>query len=259
MSSSNKVEALRSKIAAGGISVGGWVQINSPTVCEIFGKLPFDWVVVDLEHGGAGLSHLPDLFRAISLGGSLPFVRLFDGTERSCRLALDAGALGLVIPNIQREQDVYNIGSFCYYPPSGRRGLGFSRSNDYGLSIPAELGSAIKPVIVGMVESETGVSNLESMLSAKILDAVLVGPYDLSASLGVPGDFLCDIFQTNLSKILLTCRDLRIPVGIHLIRPDVRDLIKYKRDGFTFFPYSMDTVILYHKLIEDFSQINSLG
>ena len=84
-------------------TIGGWIQIPHSSIAEIFGGSGYDWVAVDLEHGSALPHQLPDLFRAIELGNTLPFVRLASCSEEDCKKVLDAGATGLIIPNISAE------------------------------------------------------------------------------------------------------------------------------------------------------------
>ena len=98
------------------------------SVAEIMGQSGFDWVALDLEHGSFSLHQLPDLFRALELGGTLPLVRLAEGSEKELKSVLDAGAGGVIHP---KDRNICSIGTcpdFCTWPPSGLRGVGFSPS-----------------------------------------------------------------------------------------------------------------------------------
>ena len=86
---------IRRRLVAGGSSIGGWMQIPHASIAEIMGAAGFDWVAVDMEHGSIGVHQLPDLNRAIELGGALPLVRLAQGELKDCKQALDAGRVGV--------------------------------------------------------------------------------------------------------------------------------------------------------------------
>ena len=93
------------------------------------GQSGYDWVAVDMEHGAVCNSILPDLFRALELGNTLPLVRVVQGSEKECKQALDSGAGGLIIPMIESADQLKNVISFSSWPTNGTRGVGFSRAN----------------------------------------------------------------------------------------------------------------------------------
>jgi len=91
---------IRKKLQNGGISIGSWMQIPHGSVAEIMGHSGYDWVAIDMEHGSISNNQLPDLFRGIELGGTLPLVRLAEGESKDCKEALDAGAGGVIVPMV---------------------------------------------------------------------------------------------------------------------------------------------------------------
>ena len=118
---SNRLQAvgrLRKELKKGKVSIGSWMQLNSPDVAEIMGQAGFDWVAVDLEHGSISHRDLPNLFRALDLGGTLPMARIAKGTLSNCKQALDAGAGGLIVPMIMNAQQLTEIISWCCWPPA---------------------------------------------------------------------------------------------------------------------------------------------
>ena len=126
------IKSIRSNLSKGEVSIGTWQQIPHPSISEILGNAGFDWVAVDLEHGSVGVHQLPDLFRAIELGGSLPLARIAMASEKDCRQALDAGAGGVIIPMVRNAQQLEELIAVCQWPPTGTRGVGFCRANLYG-------------------------------------------------------------------------------------------------------------------------------
>ena len=224
-------------------SIGSWIQIPSPSLAEIFGSQGYDWTAVDMEHGPISLESLTDLFRAIENGGSLPFTRVFDLNLENCRRILDAGAAGLIFPQIKNANQLKNLILGCQYPPAGNRGVGFSRANRFGQNFKKQIKN-FKPFMVAMIENKEAIQNLDKILQVEGLDAIFIGPYDLSASINVLAKFKSKKFQNILKQILIKSKKYKIPCGIHLVTPDKLDLKKKIKDGYKFIAYSMDTVIL---------------
>ena len=148
----NRVLEVRAKLAAGDVSVGTWQQIPNASVSEILGKAGYDWVTVDLEHGSVSMERLPDLFRAIELGGCLAIARVAEATPSACKAALDAGAGGVIAPSIQSADQVKRLLWSCRWPPAGGRGVGFSRANLFGQEFDIYRSEAQAPLVIAMIE-----------------------------------------------------------------------------------------------------------
>ena len=185
----NQINFIRKKLKNGEPSIGTWMQIGSSAVAEIIGDSGYDWVSVDLEHGSIDTSNLPNLFRAIKLGGALPLARVSESTPGYCKKALDAGAGGVILPMIENEIHLKKIISSCQWPPKGNRGVGFSRANLYGKYFDRYIEESQIPIVIAQIENTNGVNNLDKILQVNGLDAIMVGPYDLSASMGLTSKF----------------------------------------------------------------------
>ena len=136
------------------------------------------------------LDQLPDLFEALELGKTLPLVRVSEGKSKECKEALDAGAgIGVIVPMIESASQLENIRQNCCWPPSGKRGVAFHRANFFGGRFKDYLEEAQSPLIVAMIETAKGMENIDEILDVKGLDAIIVGPYDLSASIGKTAQF----------------------------------------------------------------------
>ena len=133
------LEGLRERLKAGDVTIGSWMQLRDPSVAEIMGRSGYDWVALDLEHGQFSLSSLPDLFRALESGDTLPLVRLALGDDTECKQVLDAGAAGVIVPMIRSAEHLLLVRSACCWPDAGTRGVGFSRANLFG-KVPAWAG-----------------------------------------------------------------------------------------------------------------------
>jgi len=239
------IQSIRKALAGGKPSLGSWMQIPNGSVAEIMGAAGYDWVAVDMEHGAIGVEQLPDLFRALELGNTLPLVRVAEGTAKECKQALDAGAGGVIVPNVQSAAQLTAIRDACRWPPAGKRGVGFCRANLFGRNFQEYGREAQAPLLVAMIEDIRAVQALDSILRIQGLDAILVGPYDLSASAACTGKFTHPRFKAALKKILQKAKQVKVPVGIHVVLPSQGDLKQRLKEGFRFIAYSIDASILW--------------
>lgn len=238
------IQKIRDRLLSDGHSIGSWIQIPHASVAEIMGQAGYDWVAVDMEHGAIGVHQLPDIFRALELGGTLPLVRLAHGHPKDCKLALDAGAGGVIVPMVETAAQLTGVRDACRWPPAGTRGVGFSRANLFGKHFDAYREEAQAPLLVAMIEHVRAVEGLEEILSVEGLDAILIGPYDLSASMGMTAKFDAPEFIVAMDRIRMLCSQYRIPCGVHVVMPDVDALKRRVSEGYRFIAYSIDAVFL---------------
>jgi 2-dehydro-3-deoxyglucarate aldolase len=238
------IKKIRSKLANGGLSIGSWMQISHSSVAEIMGDSGYDWVAVDLEHGSISVNQLPNLFRAIELGGTLPLVRLGESQPKDCKEALDAGAGGVIVPMVSSADQLIEVRDACRWPPSGTRGVGFSRANLYGKYFDSYNFEAQSPILVAMIESQKAVESLDEILEVDGLDAILIGPYDLSASMKITAQFEHPEFESIMAKILKMASNKGVPCGVHVVEPSQNELEKRIKYGYRFLAYSIDSAML---------------
>ena len=241
----NRVEAikmLRQRLSNRGISIGSWIQIPHASIAEIMGEAGYDWVAVDLEHGSISLQQLPDLFRALELGNTLPLVRLAEGHPKGCKQALDAGAGGVIVPMIETAQQLEMVRDACCWPPSGTRGVGFSRANLFGKNFSTYVDEAQAPLLVAMIEHVRAVEQLPEILAVRGLDAILIGPYDLSASMGMTAEFDNLELKSILNRIHELAVVANIACGIHVVEPSSNLLHQQISAGYRFLAYSGDAM-----------------
>ena len=244
MTRKDNANTIRQKMRNGVASIGTWMQIPHASIAEILGGSGLDWVAVDLEHGSFGLHQLPDIFRAIELGDAVPMARLAVGQSTDCKAALDAGAGGVIIPMIESAAQLRSCVDACCWPPTGTRGVGFSRANRFGETFESYKEEAQNPIIVAMIEHVKAVDNLADILSVDGLDAILVGPYDLSASIGKTGQFDDPEFLALMEKVRAAALQEKVPYGVHVVSPDVEEARAKIAEGCLFLPYSIDAVLL---------------
>ena len=244
MNKSDKIREVRQNLHQGNTSIGSWMQISSGAVAEIMGDAGYDWIALDLEHGAFSLEKLPDIFRALELGGCLPLVRIAQQSAKDCKHALDCGAAGVIVPNIKSASQLQKIRNNIAWPPSGTRGVGFSRANLYGKNFLKYQEEAQSPLLIAMIEDAEAISNLTEILGVEGLDAILIGPYDLSASLGLTGDFNNTHFLSAIDTVRVKCIENSVPMGVHVVDPKPTDLREKIKDGYQFIAYGIDSVFL---------------
>ncbi len=238
---------IRQKLSNGQTTIGTWLQLPSSDVAEIMGKAGYDWVAVDLEHGLFSNHKLPDVFRAIECGGAVPMVRLAHCHPKDIKHALDAGAKGLIFPMIEDAQQLENAISWAHYPPRGARGVGYSRANLYGKNFDDYIHNRSGEIlIVAMIEHMNAVTNLDDILKVVGLDSIMVGPYDLSGSMNLTGQFDHPVFLDTMDEIFQKTKVNNVPMGLHIVQPDQQLLNNKIQAGYQFIAYGIDAVFLYN-------------
>ena len=254
MNKFESVKNLRKKLKSQP-SIGSWLQIPNATICEIVGSAGYDWAAVDLEHGHISQEVLPDMFRALELGNTIPLASIANSHVNSCKSALDAGAAGVIVPKIESANQLTQMRNSMCWPPAGERGVGFSRANLFGKYFDNYSIESQSPFLVAMIESKNGFENIEEILQVDGLDAIFIGPYDLSASLGVVGNFKSNKFISSINQIKDKCKKYMVPCGIHVVEPSYKDLNRRINDGYKFIAYSMDSMHLRNGLESIFSKL----
>ena len=235
---------LRRNLKKGSFSIGSWQQIPHQAISEILGSQGYEWIAIDLEHGSIDISQLPNLFLALEANNVLPFVRVSEANYINSHKALEAGAAGIIFPMIKNGKQLSDLIKNSKLPPSGSRGVGFSRASLYGKKFENYIDFAQNPFIVAMIESKEAIDNIDSILENDALDAILVGPYDLSASLNETGNFESLNFVNAMKKIDLACRKYSIPKGIHVVKPSKKQLKKYVDEFYQFIAFSTDALFI---------------
>jgi 2-dehydro-3-deoxyglucarate aldolase len=220
------------------------MQIPHSSLAEIMGQAGYDWVAVDMEHGAISIHQLPDLFRALELGGTLPLVRLAQGHDKDCKQALDAGAGGVIVPMVESAEQLIAVRDACRWPPAGTRGVGFSRANLFGANFEAYREEAQAPLLIAMIENILAVDCLEEILAVDGLDAILIGPYDLSGSLGVPGEKFHPLVKEAEVKVINACKKRGISCGTQLSDFNPESIKSALAMGYTFIIASSDLFVL---------------
>ena len=236
---------LKQKLQSGQLALGSWITLGHPAIGEILANAGFDWLVVDLEHSTISLEQAGDLIRVIDLAGSVPLVRLTSNDANQIKRVMDAGAQGIVVPMVNSVEDAEKAVAATRYAPDGTRGVGLARAQGYGVSFKEYLAWQVDgPVVIVQIEHKDAVENLEKILTTPGVDGFIIGPYDLSCSMGIPGEFNHPEFVEVMEFIRITGQKLKVPGGLHVVEPDRKLLGRAIDDGYTFIAYSVDIRLL---------------
>ncbi len=216
---------LRELIRSGQPTLGSWITLGHPGIAEIMANAGFDWLAVDLEHSVIAIDTAGDLIRVIDLCGVAPLVRLTSNLPDQIKRVMDAGAQGIIVPMVNSAMDAQQAVASVRYAPSGNRGVGLARAQGYGPRFQEYLAwQRDSAVVVVMIEHKDAIRNLRDILAVPGVDAFFIGPYDLSCSLGFPGQFEHSEFLAAMAEILRIGADSGVMAGIHVVEPDLERL-----------------------------------
>ena len=240
--SSSLKECLRGKVP----TVGSWLQLGHTEVAEIMAQCGFDWLVVDMEHSATTLYQAQQLIRVVELSDCVPLVRVSANDPTLIRQAMDAGAHGVIVPMVNTPEEAIKAVSAVRYPPEGTRGVGLWRAHDYGMSFD-EYCEWLQndSVVIVQIEHIDAVHNLEAILAIEGVDGFIVGPYDLSASLGVPGELSHPAVVRAMERIEEVARRGPKAAGFHVVHPDHGLLFQKLAAGYTFLAFGVDMIFLW--------------
>jgi 2-keto-3-deoxy-L-rhamnonate aldolase RhmA len=229
---------LKVLIREGKIAIGASVSIGHPDVAEVIGLLGFDWVFYDMEHTPMSLETVQTMMQAMSFSPATPVIRVAWNDPVLVKKALDIGAHGVIVPMVNTGEEAERAVKAVRYPPLGMRGFGPRRA---ARADPDYVSTANKEIFLGIqVESRKAVENIDDILSVEGIDAVLLGPYDLSLNLGVLAQWDSDLFKSSIEKILSAAKKHNVAPG-NLAAGDVNKLVN---QGFKFLVVDDDIDIL---------------
>jgi 4-hydroxy-2-oxoheptanedioate aldolase len=222
--------AVKEKLRKGEPSIGTWLAIGHPLAAEVMAHQGFDWLTVDMEHNPIGWDSLLNMLTAISTTNVVPFVRTPWNDPQLIKRILDAGAYGVVIPNVKSREEAKAAVAACRYPPVGIRGLGGTRARLYGGDDYFEKANEEISVHV-MIEDREAVGRAEEIMSVPGIDAVFIGPNDLACSMGVPLglDNKHPDHVKAVNHVLAVGKKLKVPVGIHC--GSAAEVVRRVKDG----------------------------
>ena len=210
---------IRQKLSQGQTVVGTMlVEVRQPGIMTVLENAGFDFVLIDNEHGPFSVETVADLSRAARAAGVTPIVRIPELTYAHVTQSLDGGAQGIMLPRVTERSQVEACVAYMKYPPIGRRGavLGRGHTSFKGGALPDTLaGFNTQTFLIVQIETKEAVERLDDILSVPGVDAALVGPTDLSLSLGVPGQMDAALLTEAIEKTMAACARHKVIPAIH--------------------------------------------
>jgi 2-dehydro-3-deoxyglucarate aldolase len=249
---------LKEKIRNRELTLGSWITIPHPSIVEILATAGFDWLTIDIEHSAIDIESVQHLISTIQGHDMKAFVRVYDNDEIVIKRVLDAGADGIIVPMIKSKAEAIKLVESVYYPPKGKRGVGLSRAQNFGIGFEDYQTRLEKEIcIIAQIEHINAIHEIEDILSVHEIDCTLIGPYDLSASMGKPGQYHLPEVKEAIEKYDAVCRQLNKPMGAHVISSDSSET-KAKMDiGYSFLAFSLDFFFLGDKAREEMKKLRS--
>lgn len=238
--------ALKKRLMAGETVLGTFAGTDSVDLVEILGNSGFDFVILDMEHAPGTPQSIMGQMRAAEGRGMDVIARLPNIGRTTVLRALDTGISGILAPQVNDVETARSFIDASLYPPRGCRGFAGTRATGYGAipSIADYLKEADSDLLRAVqCETEQAVRNIDAIAEIEDIDMIFVGPYDLSLSLGVPGDFLHPKMTESVNKVLAACKKQKKLTGIFVSTPE--EAKRRREQGFTFIAYSMDTLIFF--------------
>jgi 2-dehydro-3-deoxyglucarate aldolase len=233
--------SLKQKLKNNQLTIGSWIMMGHPMSVEVMALAGFDWLVIDIEHTAIGLESLQSLITTIQANKMKALVRVSKNEEVIIKRVLDIGADGIIVPMVCSKKDALQAIEYAKYPPLGQRGVGLYRASGYGTKfqeykkwVNEEL------VIIAQIEHINAVNNIDDILSVEGIDGTIIGPYDLSSSMGYPGEFERDDVKKAIDIVLQKCKQANIPSGFHVVDTDPTKLQLKIDQGCTFLAYGID-------------------
>ncbi|MCP4980910.1 MAG: 2,4-dihydroxyhept-2-ene-1,7-dioic acid aldolase [Gammaproteobacteria bacterium] len=201
------------RLRQGDYLVGTMLTLPAPEIAEMVAKCGFDWLFMDGEHGALSTLDWQRMLQAVA-GRSASIIRVAENSEATIKKALDLGADGIIAPQVNSADEARRIVSYCKYPPQGVRGVGLARAQGYGLDFASYVESANDDVaVIIQAEHIDAIGNIEEIATVKGIDAVFIGPYDLSASMGKMGQIDDAEVVAAIDSVTRACQLNNVALG----------------------------------------------
>ena len=232
----------RGRLKGGETLYGTMLNLPSAEIAEILAATGFDWLFVDGEHGAIDSRVLVSVLQAV--GHDLACIyRVPELGAGVIKRALDMGAAGIIVPQVETEAEATEAVRLSRYAPDGERGMGLARAHRYGFGFREYVERANDEIaVVVQAEHARAVENIERIAAVPGLDAVFLGPYDLSASLGHPGDIHHPAVAEAIDHVTAVCQAEGMPLGYFGL--DARAVAPFIARGYTLICASVDCVLL---------------
>ncbi len=223
----------------------GWTSFGHPGPTEIFTRAGFDFIGIDIEHSTIDQYESQRIIAACHAHGTVCLPRVASHDVQMIRRLLDSGADGVIVPMVNSADQARAMVQACKYPPQGSRGYGVARAQGYGFDFDAYANSwNSSSILIIQIEHIDAVNTINDILSIPGVDGVMVGPYDISGSLHVPGQLTHPEVINASNVVVSACRQSQRSCGTHIIEPDAAKISRAFEDGYNFVVLASDVFVL---------------
>ncbi len=250
---------LKKILKSGEVALGTWITINHPDVVDALSEFPFDWFVFDMEHSPLEISDIEILMMPLRDTDITPLIRVPWNDMVVIKRALDIGAKGILVPWVNSREEAEAAVKYASYPPRGVRGVGPRRCIRFGARSFLDYYQKFEQeerVIIVQVETQKALDNLEEIVSTPGIDAVFVGPMDLSTNLGIAGQYDHPKFKEALDRVLNACKKYDVAPGIHAFNIEMAK--KVVSQGFRFVALMTDLGMMrtgFREALKEFGRV----
>ncbi len=247
---------LKEKLKNNKLTIGSWITIGNPSIVEIMATAGFEWLTIDMEHSAITLDIAQTLISTIQGKNMKALVRVGENNDLLIKRIMDAGADGIIVPMVNSAKDALKAVRAVKYPPLGERGVGLARAQKFGIGFEEyKKWLEEESVIIAQIEHIDAVENIDEIVSVDGIDGIIIGPYDLSGSLGIPGNFENKKMKEAIEKVENYCKVNSFPLGAHVIKPVHNECVQRIKEGYSFVAFSLDFLFLGEKCREEMKEI----
>ena len=238
------------------VKIGSWITIYSLEIVEIMADAGFEWLCVDMEHSAIDYSQAKNLILTIQSKGIKAYVRVGENNARIIKRVLDSGADGIIIPSVNSEKDAKKAVESVFYPPNGKRGGGLARAQGYGFDFESYREKKKKKItIIVQIEHINAINEIDAIIKTDGIDGTIIGPYDLSSSLGVPGKWNDPKVKNAIKKYENTAILYDKLMGFHVVPPDYKLVNEKIKKGYNFIAFGFEGIFLGSLIREQLKKI----
>ena len=225
---------------------GAWTSLGHPSITEIFSRSGVDFIGIDLEHSTISLDQAQQIIATAQAGGAACFPRVGSHNAEHVKRLLDSGADGIIFPMVSTAEQVRQIIDWCKYTPVGKRSYGVARAQGYGFGFEqyTQRWNENSTIII-QIESVEGVEAIDELLSFEAIDGVMIGPYDLSGCLGIPGQLSHARVVEACSKVVKACQLRNKACGTQIVEVSAEAVDAAFSAGYTFAVLASDVFLLW--------------
>ena len=239
-------KALKTKFQNRTPLFAAWTSLGHPQVTEMLVRSGVDFLGIDIEHSTISQGQSQRIIAACHAGGVLCLPRVATHNQEAIKRLLDSGADGIIVPSVDNVDQVEKLIHWVKYPPLGKRGYGIARAQGYGHDFEeyTSMWNELSTLII-QIESITAVENIEALLQFEEVDGVMVGPYDISGSLGIPGQIDHAKVREASQQVVEACNKYGKACGTQDIDPTPESVQDAFVSGYTFVALASDVFILW--------------